>query len=186
MNPNVTNDSARRPKRRALWTVVTVVIIAIFGGLLYLSNQIPSKTPAQENEGNAIDSLHAISGAEDQYRSNFPDVGFACSLSALGGDPNVGPPTPQAAEVLPGGLPTGRESGYVFSIRCSQKPNFQAPDSQSGSTGSNSTSAAITAFEVTAVPQTIGESGQRGFCMDQTGEIRVDPRGGTNCTGPLE
>lgn len=176
--------------------VVAVVAIAIFAGLLYLSNQTPSETTAKANENNAIDSLHSIFEAENQYRTNFPQIGFACSLSALGGDPNVGPPTPQAADLLPGGLPTGRESGYLFSVNCPQKPysqttnsqapGSQAPGSQAASTGANSTPAAINAIEITAVPQSIGESGQRGFCMYQTGEIKVDPRGGTNCAEPLD
>jgi type IV pilus assembly protein PilA len=39
-----------------------------------------------------------------------------------------------------------------------------------------------TGFELTAVPNKIGQTGHRGFCMDDRGEIKSDPAGGTNCT----
>ena len=44
---------------------------------------------------------------------------------------------------------------------------------------------AITGYTVTAVPQTVGKSGDRGFCSDQFGSIKFDPAGGTNCTQSL-
>jgi type IV pilus assembly protein PilA len=43
----------------------------------------------------------------------------------------------------------------------------------------------FTSYEVTAVPQTVGKTGHRGFCMDMSGEIKADMAGGTNCTVPI-
>ena len=40
-------------------------------------------------------------------------------------------------------------------------------------------------YTITAVPQTVGKTGDRGFCSDQSGIIKYDPAGGTNCTQPL-
>ncbi len=133
----------------------------------------PMPTLAEADETSAIQSLHSIYQAQSQYQTNFPQYGFACSMSALGGDPNSGPPTPQAAEVLPGDLPTGEESGYTFKIvGCGGKdprnPNL------------------VTSFKVTAVPQVVGKTGRHGFCMDQTGNITFDPAGGDHCTQPLQ
>jgi type IV pilus assembly protein PilA len=43
-----------------------------------------------------------------------------------------------------------------------------------------------TSYEATAVPQAVGKSGHRGFCIDVKGEIMADPSGGTNCTQTVE
>jgi type IV pilus assembly protein PilA len=43
-----------------------------------------------------------------------------------------------------------------------------------------------TSYEATAVPQAVGKTGHRGFCIDISGELRADPAGGTNCTVPLQ
>jgi type IV pilus assembly protein PilA len=40
-------------------------------------------------------------------------------------------------------------------------------------------------YMVTAVPQTVGKTGDRGFCSDEGGTIKFDPAGGTNCTQSL-
>jgi hypothetical protein len=39
-------------------------------------------------------------------------------------------------------------------------------------------------YVVTAVPQTVGKTGDRGFCSDQSGAIKFDPAGASNCTSP--
>jgi type IV pilus assembly protein PilA len=43
-----------------------------------------------------------------------------------------------------------------------------------------------TSYEITAVPQSIGNSGDRGFCSDANNIIKFDPAGGTNCTQPIQ
>jgi type IV pilus assembly protein PilA len=43
----------------------------------------------------------------------------------------------------------------------------------------------ITSYQVTAVPNTVGKTGDRGFCADGN-EIHYDPKGGTNCTELLQ
>ena len=37
-----------------------------------------------------------------------------------------------------------------------------------------------------AVPISVGHSGTRGYCADENGEVRFDPKGGTNCTELLQ
>jgi len=44
----------------------------------------------------------------------------------------------------------------------------------------------VTGYEVTAVPNSIGRTGDRGFCSDENNTIRFDPAGGTNCTQPIQ
>ena len=167
-------ENPRRPKRRTGWRWLLAVCVVIVAGVFLLAHEHrqPLPTVAQENEVSVVQSLHSIYQAQSQYQTNFPDYGFACSMKALGGDPNSGPPTPQAAQVLPGDLPTGQESGYTFKIvHC-------------GKAALNSN--LVTSFEVTAVPETVGNSGRHGFCMDETGQITFDPTGGAHCTQPLQ
>ena len=111
--------------------------------------------------------------AEIQYQSTYPANGFACTLPALGGDPNSGPPTPAAAQILQGDLTYGYKSGYKFTITCTDKVTINGTDRSNG-------------YTITAVPQTIGKTGDRGFCSDQFGSIKYDPVGGTNCTQNLQ
>jgi type IV pilus assembly protein PilA len=66
------------------------------------------------------------------------------------------------------------KDGYVFNLtNCSKAQGANNQD-------------VFTSYEVTAVPQTVGKTGNRGFCMDMTGEIKVDMAGGTNCSVSLQ
>ncbi len=163
----------KRPKRKSRWKLLLAVCVVIVAGVLFAAHEDhkPGLTLAEADELAAIQSLHSIYQSQSQYQTNFPGYGFACSMSALGGDPNSGPPTPQAAQVLPGDLPTGQEAGYIFTIAHCRK----APGNPN----------LVTSYEVFAVPQTAGKTGRRGFCMDQTGQIQFDPAGGAHCTQPL-
>ncbi len=42
----------------------------------------------------------------------------------------------------------------------------------------------FTSYEITAVPQSVGKTGNRGFCTDMNGDTTADAAGGTNCTQP--
>jgi type IV pilus assembly protein PilA len=127
----------------------------------------------QANETAAIRSLHSIMLAEMQYDSTYPANGYACSLMALGGAPGSGPPSPAAAQLIEADLASGHRSGYIFAIGNCTRVTINGAD-------------LFTGFEVTAVPVNVGKSGDRGFCSDQSGGIKFDPAGGTNCTQPLQ
>ncbi len=122
------------------------------------------------NEASAQASVKAIAEAELDYNKNYGT--FTCTLSALGGDHNAGPPTPLAAQILPVDLATGNKSGYTFAITNCDKTTINNEDR-------------FNSFEVTAVPQSVGHSGDRGFCGDES-TIRYDPAGGVNCTQAIK
>lgn len=154
-----------------LMELLIVMSIMIILMLIAIPNFISMK--AQADETSAIQSLRAIYQAQIQYQTNFPANGFACSLSALGGNASSGPPSAQAAQVLQGDLATGQKAGYTFNIVNCTKVTVNNQDM-------------FTSYEATAVPQAVGKSGHRGFCIDQTGEIKADLTGGTNCTQPIQ
>jgi type IV pilus assembly protein PilA len=167
-----------RPRRSAwFW-------IAIIGGccallipiaLIVAAVAIPQvlKFRKNANEASAVLVLHAVGQAEANYNVTYPANGYACSLATLGGDPGSGAPSAQAAQLIdPTLAATGRKSGYTFTIVCGAKVTLNNQDS-------------YTSYQLTAVPDQVGKSGDKGYCSDQDGVVRSDPDGGTNCTQPL-
>jgi type IV pilus assembly protein PilA len=127
----------------------------------------------QANESAAIHSLGAIQQAELMYSETYPSHGYACSLRVLGGDPSAGQPSADAAQLLQTNLASGTTSGYIFHLNNCTKVSLHGTDR-------------VTGYTVTAVPITPGKTGHRGFCSDESGVIKYDPTGGTQCTQPLE
>jgi len=146
-----------------------LIVISIMLILMLIAIPNFSSMKSKANETSAIQSLRAIQQAQINYNSTYPAQGFACSLAALGGSSSEGPPTAQSAHLLPSDLSTGQKSGYTFNIVNCTKVNINNQDQ-------------YTSFEVTAVPQAVGKTGNRGFCLNMEGEIKSDPKGGTNCT----
>lgn len=154
-----------------LMELLIVMSIMIILMLIAIPNFI--SVTAQANETSAQQSLRAIYEAQIQYQINYPANGFACSLAALGGNASSGPPTPQAAQLLQGNLASGQKSGYTFNIVNCTKVTVNNQDM-------------YTSYEATAVPQSVGKTGHRGFCIDVKGDLTSDPAGGTNCTQPIQ
>ena len=171
MNAVVTGSSNRR--RQAGFTLMELLIVMSVI-LILMAVAIPNymNMRSQANETAAMEELRTLNSAEIQYQTNYPANGFSCNLSQLGGDPKSGAPSAQGAQLIPADLAGGFKSGYLFAITNCTKVTVNNQD-------------VITSFEVTAVPQAVGKTGHRGFCMDQTGEIKADPAGSTNCTQPI-
>lgn len=149
-----------------------LIVMAIIAVLMLIAIPTMGNMRRYANELSAQQSVRAINMAQNQYSSTFPANGYACSLQALGGDPHSGPPTPTNAEMLQQDLATGIKSGYQFTINNCVKNT---------ATGSDR----VTGYTVIAQPLTVGSTGNRTFCSDETGQIKFDPAGGTNCTQNL-
>jgi type IV pilus assembly protein PilA len=164
--------AGRRNQRGfTLMELLIVMSIMIILMLIAIPNFISMKSSADETS--AMQSLRAIYQAQIQYQTSFPANGFACQLSQLGGNATAGPPSPAAAQVLQGDLAQGQKSGYTFAIVNCTKVTVNNQDQ-------------YTSYEATAVPQSIGKTGHRGFCIDQAGEIKADLSGGTNCSQAIQ
>jgi type IV pilus assembly protein PilA len=150
-----------------------LIVIAIILILMLMAIPTIGSLTKKGNETSAINSVQTVTKAEIQYQSSFPANGFACTLAALGGDPAAGAPSPTAAQILQGDLISGYKSGYIFTITCNNKVTINGTDRSNG-------------YTITAIPQTVGKTGDRGFCSDQFGTIKYDPAGGTNCTQNLQ
>jgi type IV pilus assembly protein PilA len=174
MNMETILSQPDRKRSQSGYTLMELLIVMSVI-LILMAIAIPNymNMRSQANETSALQSLRAINSAEIQYETDYPANGFSCNLSQLGGDPKSGAPSPQAAQLLSNDLASGQKSGYTFTIGNCTKVTVNNQD-------------VYTSFEATAVPQSVGKTGHRGFCMDQTGEIKSDPAGGTNCTQPIQ
>lgn len=166
-------ENPRREMLQAGFTLMELLIVMSII-LILLAVAIPNfmNMRSHANETAAMEDMRTLYNEEIQFNTTYPRDGFACNLAQLGGDPKAGPPTPQAAQLIPSDLASGFKSGYKFAITNCTKVTTNNQDT-------------YTSFEVTAVPQQVGKTGHRGFCMDQNGQITADPSGGTNCTQPI-
>jgi type IV pilus assembly protein PilA len=150
-----------------------LLAIAVLLAILLIAIPMRFEITRRANEAAAIKSVQDIVQAEREYNAAYPALGYSCSLMALGGDSRTGQPTSATAQLLPKDLSVGVKSGYVAAIKdCTTE---QIKDT-----------VRVTGYRITAVPETVGNKGRRGFCSDQSGIIKVDPTGGNNCTQELK
>jgi type IV pilus assembly protein PilA len=146
----------------AIVTMLTLIAIPTTRSLFKHSHELSAKK-----------SLQTIQQAQIMYADTFPANGFACKLSDLGGDPSTGAPTPTSAQILKPDLSGGLKDGYIFTITACTKTTVNGVDRAN-------------TYQVTAIPEAVGKSGDRGYCLDQYGDMKFDPTGSVNCTQPVE
>jgi type IV pilus assembly protein PilA len=151
--------------------VELLIVMSVILILMTLAIPEMQKVIKRSNETSAIQSLRDLNSQEGTYNSTFPTHGFACTLAEMGGKAGSGPPSPEAAQLIPEDLASGVKAGYTFTVTCGSKTTVNNIDQYNS-------------YTITAVPNAVGKTGDRGFCTDGN-EIRYDPKGGTNCTDPL-
>jgi type IV pilus assembly protein PilA len=111
------------------------------------------------NEGDELTPLHqlrVLATAEVTYAATFPDFGYACSLSDLGGS-GESESSLHAATLIDDQLAGGNVGGYVYSINdCLGNP--------------------VNHFWATAAPEK-PDSRLRAFCFDESMVIRYSDDG---------
>lgn len=166
--------NSKHSRHDAGFTLVELLIVmSVILILMVMAIPAMQKTIIRANETSAISSLRDLTQMEGEYASNYPQHGFACSLTALGGKAGSGTPTPEAAQLINEDLASGTKSGYTFAITNCTKTTINNIDQYNS-------------YEITAVPNSVGHTGNRGFCTDENGQVRYDPKGGTNCTELLQ
>ncbi len=172
--PLIRQQQDQQPRHDQGFTLIELLIVMSVM-LILMTLAVPQllKLRKQANETSAIQSVRTIAQAELQYNSAYPANGFACTLANLGGDPKSGAPTSQASQLIEPALATGQKSGYTFGITNCTKVQVNNQDM-------------YTSFEITAVPQSVGKTGDNGFCSDENNTIRKDPQGGTSCNQPIQ
>lgn len=143
--------------------------------LIIITLAIPSyeKVHIKADETSAMASVRTLNSMETEYNSSYPSHGFACSLNTLGGKSGSGTPTAESAQLIPEDLASGSKAGYNFTISNCAKSTVNNVDQYNS-------------YQITATPIAVGRTGQRTICSDESGLLRFDPKGGTNCTEILQ
>ncbi len=150
----------KKQKGFSLIELLIVVAIILIIAAIAIPNLLRSRMAA--NESSAVGTIRTITTAEITYSTTYPTVGFAL-LTNLGGAP---------------GVCTG--AGASSTSACLIDDTIaQAPNQKSGYSFSNTVAGAPVAVQFTsfAFPIIVGQSGQRGFCSDQSGVIRYNAAG---------
>ena len=159
----------RRQRGFSLIELLIVIAIILALAAMAIPNLLRSKMSA--NEASAVSSLRAIASAQTTYQLTYPNLGFADELTKLAYPPAGQPVDSNHAGIIDWVLGCAAQpcpkAGYQFSI--------------GGTAGSP-----INAFMAVGTPQVPGQTGRRGFCLDQAVRITQDPNGMANCTQPFQ
>jgi prepilin-type N-terminal cleavage/methylation domain-containing protein len=161
-----------------------LIVVAIIGIIAAIAVPGLLRARMSGNESSAIGSMRAINSAQASYTASCGQGGYATSLTILGTvcggagtqayiSPDLNPTTPN---VVSNGATGVIKSGYNTDLV------------GAGAAGPNDGNGTATTMDYlsTAVPQTIGTSGQRGFNTNAAGTIFFDPAGGANGTTPIQ
>ena len=112
-----------------------------------------------------------IAQAELSTTPPIPPTASPAPSPQLGGDPKSGAPSAQSAQLIHPDLASGNKAGYTFAITNCNKVTVNNQDM-------------YTSFEVTAVPQSIGKTGDNGYCADENNTIPKTPPAAPTAPSP--
>ncbi|HXA78915.1 MAG TPA: prepilin-type N-terminal cleavage/methylation domain-containing protein [Candidatus Acidoferrales bacterium] len=147
----------KKQKGFSLIELLIVVAIILIIAAIAIPNLLRARISA--NESSAVGSVRTITTTDTQYYSTY-GIGYAVALANLGSPAGACVATAAQACLIDPVLTLGSKSGYNFA-----------------NAGNNVVGVVLNGFETSANPGNIGVSGQRSFCSDQSGVIRLSTTG---------
>ena len=167
----------RKRKQRGFSLIELLIVVAII--LIIAAIAIPNllRSRMAANEASAVGSIRTMNTAAISYNSTYGN-GFPGTIAAIGNNGTTSISCTNA-ELLDSVLTSGTKSGYTFQL----KPGLGANQLNSTSSSCAGGYGYSDGYMVTAVPVTVGTTGQRAFCSDASGVIRQNAAGTANA-GP--
>ena len=153
----------RKQKGFSLIELLIVVAIILIIAAIAIPNLLRARIAA--NESSAVASIRTINTAEVSYQTANPTLGYAASLTILGGSGSPCTLSATAACLIDNTLAGGSKSGYGFVA------------TRQGLVGTM-----YTQNTLSAVPQAFNQTGVRGFCSNEDAVIRYT----TGTTAPTQ
>jgi type IV pilus assembly protein PilA len=146
----------------SLIELLIVVAIILIIAAIAIPNLLRSRMAA--NEASAVGSVRTINTAAVSYNSIYNN-GYPSTLTQLGTTAAT-QASCNASMFIDSVLTGGNKSGYSFTMG----PGSIAVTAPPGCT----TAGFVDGYYITAVPSSLGTTGTRAFCSDQTGIIRFN------------
>jgi type IV pilus assembly protein PilA len=131
------------------------LLIAVAVILLMAAIFVPRITNSHiaPREAAALASLNDVHASDEAYAASYPALGFAPDLATLADFSKSA-----GRKGVDQELASGTKTGYVFTYTPGERVN-----------------GVIQSYTMTAVPQKVGETGQRRFFSDESGKIHYSP-----------
>jgi type IV pilus assembly protein PilA len=149
----------RKQKGFSLIELLIVVAIILIIAAIAIPNLLRSRMAA--NEASAVGAVRTMVTSQVTFSTTW-GVGYANGLGILGGAVGCVASATTGCLIDPV-MTTGIKSGYNFNTGAAG--------------GAGTTASPYTSFGTEAYPITVGSTGQRGFCSDESGVLRYNTDG---------